>query len=42
MPDGASILFLAKRGEHTQLYRLPFIGGGEAQAFELKVIPTRT
>ena len=39
-PDGASILFLAKRGEHTQLYRLPMQGGGEAQAFDLKVVPT--
>src|SRR5277367_2300025 len=23
MPDGQSILFLAKRGDHTSLYRLP-------------------
>jgi dipeptidyl aminopeptidase/acylaminoacyl peptidase len=38
MPDGQSILFLAKRGEHTLLYRLP-MNGGEAQAFELKVRP---
>lgn len=41
MPDGSSILFLAKRGEHTQLYRLP-MQGGEAQAFELKVVPLVT
>ena len=38
MPDGQSILFLAKRGEHTSLYRLP-MSGGEAKAFELKVKP---
>jgi len=37
-PDGNSILFLAKRGEHTQLYRLP-MEGGEAHPFELKVDP---
>jgi dipeptidyl aminopeptidase/acylaminoacyl peptidase len=38
MPDGQSILFLARRGEHTSLYRLP-MSGGEAKAFELKVRP---
>jgi len=38
MPDGQSILFLAKRGEHTSLYRLP-MNGGEAKAFELRVKP---
>jgi dipeptidyl aminopeptidase/acylaminoacyl peptidase len=38
MPDGQSILFLAKRGEHTSLYRLP-MNGGEAKAFDLKVKP---
>lgn len=38
MPDGSSILFLAKRGEHTELYRLP-MAGGEAHAFDLKVTP---
>gem|GEM_PF-480689 len=36
MPDGQSVLFLAKRGEHTSLYRLP-MNGGEAKAFVLKV-----
>jgi dipeptidyl aminopeptidase/acylaminoacyl peptidase len=36
MPDGQSVVFLAKRGEHTTLYRLP-MNGGEAKAFELKV-----
>lgn len=38
MPDGESILFLAKRGDHTQLYRLP-TEGGEAHSYELKVEP---
>ncbi|MBV9436166.1 MAG: S9 family peptidase [Acidobacteria bacterium] len=38
MPDGQSVLFLAHRGEHTQLYRLP-LAGGEASAFDLKVVP---
>ena len=32
MPDGQSILFLAKRDEHVSLYRLP-MNGGEAKAF---------
>src|SRR5580693_6043018 len=38
MPDGQSILFLAKRGDHTSLYRLP-MNGGEAKPIELKVKP---
>lgn len=38
MPDGGSVLFLAKRGEHSQLFQLP-MGGGEAKAFDLKVMP---
>jgi dipeptidyl aminopeptidase/acylaminoacyl peptidase len=38
MPDGKSILFVAKRGEHAQLWRLP-MNGGEAKAFDLKVTP---
>jgi dipeptidyl aminopeptidase/acylaminoacyl peptidase len=38
MPDGASILFVAHRGEHTQLFRLP-MNGGEAHAFEVKIVP---
>src|ERR1700733_5003240 len=38
MPDGQSILFLAKRGEHTSLYQLP-MNGGEAKAFDLKIKP---
>lgn len=37
MPDG-SILFLAHRGEHTQLYRLA-MDGGEARPYDLKVVP---
>jgi dipeptidyl aminopeptidase/acylaminoacyl peptidase len=35
--DG-SVLFLAKRGEHMELFRLP-MSGGEAHAFDLKVVP---
>lgn len=35
MPDGRSVLFLAKRGERTELFRLP-MEGGEARAFVLK------
>lgn len=38
MPDGSSILFLAHRGEHTQLYQLP-MNGGEAHPFEVKIVP---
>ena len=38
MPDGKSILFLAHRGEHSFLFRLP-MRGGEAKAFDLKVQP---
>ncbi len=38
MPDGKSVLFLAHRGEHTQLYRLP-MDGGEAKVLDLKVAP---
>jgi dipeptidyl aminopeptidase/acylaminoacyl peptidase len=38
MPDGKAVLFLAHRGEHTQLYRLP-MDGGEAKVFDLKVTP---
>jgi len=36
--DGGSILFLAKRTEHVQLFRLP-MSGGEAHAYEIKVAP---
>ena len=38
MPDGQSVLFLAKRGEHLSLYRLP-MQGGEAKVFDLKAAP---
>jgi dipeptidyl aminopeptidase/acylaminoacyl peptidase len=36
--EGAAIVFLAKRGERTQLFRLPMTGG-EAHAYELSVVP---
>lgn len=38
MPDGSAILFMAHRGEHTQLYRLP-MDGGEAKPYEVKLVP---
>ncbi|MGB7167676.1 MAG: S9 family peptidase [Acidobacteriaceae bacterium] len=38
MPDGESILFLANRGEQTQLFRLP-MNGGEAHPFDVKIVP---
>ncbi|MBS0374639.1 MAG: S9 family peptidase [Proteobacteria bacterium] len=34
-----AVLFLAKRAERTQLFRLP-MAGGEARAIELKITPT--
>ena len=37
-PDGSAIFFLAKRGETTQLFRLP-LSGGEAMPYDLKVVP---
>jgi dipeptidyl aminopeptidase/acylaminoacyl peptidase len=37
-PDGKSVYFLAHRGEHTSLFRLP-MDGGEAKPFDLKVTP---
>jgi dipeptidyl aminopeptidase/acylaminoacyl peptidase len=37
-PDGSAIFFLAKRGENTQLFRLP-VAGGEASPYDLKVTP---
>ena len=39
MPDGSAVLFLAKRGEHTQLFQLP-MAGGEAHPFEVKILPS--
>jgi dipeptidyl aminopeptidase/acylaminoacyl peptidase len=36
--DGSAIVFLAKRGERTELFRLP-MSAGEAHAYDLKVAP---
>jgi len=36
-PDGSAIFFLAKRGENTQVFRLP-LAGGEASPYDLKVV----
>jgi dipeptidyl aminopeptidase/acylaminoacyl peptidase len=38
VPDGSAILFLAHRGENTQLFRLD-LRGGEASSYDLKVVP---
>jgi dipeptidyl aminopeptidase/acylaminoacyl peptidase len=38
LPDGTSVLFLAKRGEQVQLFRLP-MQGGEAVPYGLKISP---
>jgi dipeptidyl aminopeptidase/acylaminoacyl peptidase len=38
MPDNSAILFLAKRGETTQVFRLPMTGG-EAIPYDLKIVP---
>jgi dipeptidyl aminopeptidase/acylaminoacyl peptidase len=38
MPDNSAILFLTKRGETTQIYRLPMTGG-ESIAYDLKILP---
>jgi dipeptidyl aminopeptidase/acylaminoacyl peptidase len=37
-PDGSAIYFLAKRGEHAQLFRLD-MRGGEAAPYDLKILP---
>ncbi|MGB6687477.1 MAG: prolyl oligopeptidase family serine peptidase, partial [Terracidiphilus sp.] len=37
-PDGAAIYFIARRGEHTQLFRLD-LRGGEGAPYDLKVMP---
>jgi dipeptidyl aminopeptidase/acylaminoacyl peptidase len=37
-PDGSAIYFVAKRGEHTQLFRLD-LRGGEAGPYDLKLMP---
>jgi len=36
--DGSAIFFLAKRGDHTQLFRLD-LRGGEASPYDLKALP---
>ena len=40
MPDGQSILFVAKRGEHAGLYRIPS-NGGSPKPLELRVPATK-
>jgi dipeptidyl aminopeptidase/acylaminoacyl peptidase len=37
-PDASAIFFLAKRGDHTQLFRLD-LRGGEASPYDLKILP---
>jgi dipeptidyl aminopeptidase/acylaminoacyl peptidase len=37
-PDGSAIFFVARRGETSQLFRLP-MAGGEAAPYDLKVVP---
>lgn len=37
-PDGSAIFFLAKRGDHTQLFRLD-MRGGEGEPYDLKISP---
>ncbi|HUD56296.1 MAG TPA: prolyl oligopeptidase family serine peptidase [Terracidiphilus sp.] len=37
-PDGSAILFLAHRGERTELFRLD-LRGGEAAPYNLKIVP---
>jgi dipeptidyl aminopeptidase/acylaminoacyl peptidase len=37
-PDGSAIFFLARRNDHTQLFRLD-LRGGEAMPYDLKVMP---
>jgi dipeptidyl aminopeptidase/acylaminoacyl peptidase len=37
-PDSSAIYFLAKRGDHTQLFRLD-LRGGEASPYDLKIMP---
>jgi len=37
-PDGSAIFFLAKRGDHTQLFRLD-LGGGDASPYDFKILP---
>jgi len=37
-PDGSAVFFLAKRGDHTQIFRLD-MRGGEAAPYDLKILP---
>ncbi len=37
-PDGSAVFFVAKRGEHSQLFRLD-LRGGEAAPYEMKIAP---
>ena len=37
-PDGSALFFLAKRGDHAQLFRLD-LRGGEASPYDLKIMP---
>ncbi len=37
-PDGSAILFLAKRGDNTQLFRLD-LRGGDASPYDFKILP---
>jgi len=37
-PDGSAVFFLAKRDEHTQLFRLD-MRGGDAAPYDLKIVP---
>ena len=37
-PDGSAIFFLAKRGDHIQLFRLD-LRGGEASPYDFKILP---
>jgi dipeptidyl aminopeptidase/acylaminoacyl peptidase len=37
-PDGGTVYFLARRGTHTHLYRLP-MNGGEAEPITIKLVP---
>jgi dipeptidyl aminopeptidase/acylaminoacyl peptidase len=37
-PDSSAVFFLAKRGDHTQLFRLD-LRGGDASPYDLKIMP---
>jgi dipeptidyl aminopeptidase/acylaminoacyl peptidase len=38
-PDGRTVYFVARRGTHSQLYRLP-MNGGEAEPLSMKIVPS--